>query len=149
MTPDSADVRASFTFYPADSRALRRLTLALRDGGLDVERTDVFRLLLHVTSELDMMALATVRLRQEANQPAGDEFVDERFTVTLRPEWLKKLDRAVDELARKDVAVRRTLVARSVVHAEHNVKALARAAEKFFGEFPDRRTRAARKAKDE
>jgi hypothetical protein len=149
MTPDSADVRASFTFYPADSRALRRLTLALRDGGLDVERTDVFRLLLHVTSELDMMALATVRLRQEANQAAGDEFVDERFTVTLRPAWLKKLDRAVDELARKDVAVRRTFVARSVVHAEHNVKALARATEKFFGEFPDRRTCAARKAKDE
>lgn len=147
MPPNDEEVRASFTFYAADSRALRRLNLALRDRGIDVQRTDTFRLLLHVTPEVDMMAFATLRLREEEKQPASDDLVDERFTVRLRREWLEKLDRVVDDLARKDVDVERTYVARALVHAGHEAKALARAAEKFFGEFPDGRSRAARAAK--
>ena len=144
MISDDDEVRASFTFYAADSRALRRLNLALRDQGLDVQRTDAFRLLLHTTPEVEMMALAALRRRQEAKVPAGDATVDERFTVRLRRGWLRKLDQVVDDLARKDVDVERTYVARALVHAEHDVKALVRQGRKFFGEFPDRRTRAAR-----
>lgn len=146
MSSDTEEVRASFTFYPADSRALRRLNLALRDRGFDVQRTDTFRLLLHVTPQVEMMALATLRLRAEAKLPPGDDIVDERFTIRLRRSSLEKLDGAVDDLARKDVDVERTFVARALVHADHDVKALARAAEKFLREFPDGRTKAARKA---
>lgn len=147
MSSDAEEVRASFTFYAADSRALRRLNLALRDRGIDVQRTDTFRLLLHTTPEVDMMAFATLRLREEEKQPATDELVDERFTVRLRHEWLRKLDRVVDDLARKDVDVERTFVARALVHAEHDAKALARAAGKFFEEFPDGRSRVARESR--
>ncbi len=147
MSSDTDEVRASFTFYADDTRALRRLNLALRDRGVDVKkRTDTFRLLLHVTPEVDMMAHATLRLREEARQAASGEVVDERFTIRLRRVWLKKLDRVVDDLARKDVDVERTFVARALVHADHDVKALARAAVEFFAEFPDRRSRAARES---
>lgn len=141
MISDQAEVRASFTFYAGDTKALRRLTLALRDRGLDLQRTDVFRLLLEVTSELEMMAHATLRLREEAKAPSKDETVDERFTVRLQGAWLKKLDRVVDDLARKDVDVERTFVARALVHAEHDVPALARQAAKFIAAHPDRRFR--------
>lgn len=142
MISDSAEVRASFTFYAADTRALRRLTLALRDRGLDLQRTDVFRLLLEVTPELEMMAHATLRLREEAKSPTTDETVDERFTVRLQGSWLRKLDRVVDDLARRDVDVERTFVARSLVHAEHDLPALAKQAVKFAAAHPDRRFRA-------
>jgi Golgi nucleoside diphosphatase len=106
-----------------------------------MQRTDVFRLLLDVTPELEMMAHATLRLRAEAKAPSTDEIVDERFTVRLQGEWLKKLDRVVDDLARKDVDVERTFVARSLVHAEHDVPALVRQAAKFVAAHPDRRFR--------
>ena len=84
MNPDDAEIRASFTFYPSDTRALRRLNLALRDHGLDVARTDTFRALIHVTPEVDMFAMAALRLREEANASASDDVVEERFTVRLR-----------------------------------------------------------------
>lgn len=141
MISDHAEVRASFTFYASDTKALRKLTLALRDRGLDLQRTDVFRLLLDVTPELEMMAHATLRLREEAKAASSDETVDERFTVRLQGVWLKKLDRVVDDLARKDVDVERTFVARSLVHAEHDVPALVRQAAKFLVAHPDRRFR--------
>ncbi len=141
MISDTAEVRASFTFYAGDTKALRKLTLALRDRGLDMQRTDVFRLLLDVTPELEMMAHATLRLRAEAKSPQTDETVDERFTVRLQGAWLKKLDRVVDDLARKDVDVERTFVARALVHAEHDVPALVRQASKFVAAHPDRRFR--------
>ena len=141
MIADDADVRASFTFYADDSKALRKLTLALRDCGLDLQRTDVFRLLLDVTPEVEMMAHATLRLKTEAKQPA---YIDERFTVPLRGKWLNKLDRVVDDLARRDVTVQRTFVARSLVHAAHDVPALAKQAVKFAKAYPDRRFRAAK-----
>jgi hypothetical protein len=142
MISDTAEVRASFTFYAADTKALRKLTLALRDRGLDVQRTDVFRLLLEVTPEVEMMAHATLRLREEEKSPSTAELVDERFTIRLQGSWLKKLDRVVDDLARKDVDVERTFVARSLVHAEHDVPALAKQATKFVAAHPDRRFRA-------
>ncbi|MFA6135657.1 MAG: hypothetical protein WC869_16735 [Phycisphaerae bacterium] len=141
MISDTAEVRASFTFYAGDTKALRKLTLALRDRGLDMQRTDVFRLLLDVTPELEMMAHATLRLRAEAKSLQTDETVDERFTVRLQGAWLKKLDRVVDDLARKDVDVERTFVARALVHAEHDVPALVRQAAKFVAAHPDRRFR--------
>jgi hypothetical protein len=141
MISDSAEVRASFTFYAGDTKALRKLTLALRDRGLDLQRTDVFRLLLDVTPEVEMMAHATLRLRGEAKSPSSDETVDERFTVRLQDAWLKKLDRVVDDLARKDVDTERTFVARSLVHADHDIPALAKQAAKFSAAHPDRRFR--------
>ncbi|MDI1335783.1 MAG: hypothetical protein PSU94_06315 [Lacunisphaera sp.] len=141
MNSATEEVRASFTFYASDTKALRRLTLALRDRGLDLQRTDVFRLLLEVTPEVEMMAHATLRLREEAKAPSSNETVDERFTVRLQRGWLKKLDRVVDDLARKDVDVERTFVARALVHAEHDVPQLARQAAKFIAVHPDRRFR--------
>lgn len=141
MKSTDAEVRMSFTFYAGDTKALRRLTLALRDRGLDVQRTDVFRLLLDVTPELEMMAYATLRLKNEASAPSSDEIVDERFTIRLQSAWLKKLDRVVDDLARRDVDVERTFVARALVHAEHDVPALVRQAAKFVAAHPDRRFR--------
>lgn len=142
MISDNAEVRASFTFYAEDARALRRLTLALRDRGLDLQRTDVFRLLLDAIPEVEMMAHATLRLRHEAKSPSSSATVDERFTIRLRGAWLKKLDRVVDDLARKDVDVERTFVARALVHADHDTAALAKRALKFLADNPDRRFRA-------
>ena len=144
MNPKHEEARASFSFYPADSRALRQLTLALRDRGLDVQRTDTFRLLLHLATELEMMAHATLRLRQEERMPASDETADERFTVRMQKIWLDKLDRAVDELMRKDVQIERTYVARALVHADYDFKTLAKQAERFFLDQPDKRRRVAR-----
>ena len=144
MNSKDEEVRASFSFYPVDSRALRQLTLALRDRGLDVQRTDAFRLLLHLATELEMMAHATLRLRAEENAPASAEMADERFTVRLQKSWLDKLDRAVDELLRKDVQVERTYVARALIHANYDAKALAKQAERFLLDRPDKRRRATR-----
>ena len=145
MNPDDAEIRVSYAFYPSDTRALRRLTLALRDQGLDVVRTDVFRALLHVTSEAEMFAFATLRLKQEAvGKPAADEVVDERFTLRVRKGTIKKVDRVIDDLARKDLDADRTLVSRAILHGEHDVKSLVKATRKFLEEIPDGRTSQAR-----
>jgi hypothetical protein len=91
--------------YPCDNRALQRPTLTLRDKGFDVQRTDTFRLLLHLNTELEMLAHATLRLRQEETQPRSDEMAMERFTVRMPKAWLHKLDRVVDEFTRLDVQI--------------------------------------------
>jgi hypothetical protein len=146
MKPTSGEVRASFPFYAEDSRALRQLNLALRDAGADVERTDTFRLLLHVTSEAELFARAVLRYGPDAKDPAAGygDGIGERFTVRISRDWVKKLERVRDDLARKDIDVRRVDVARAVLHAPHDVKKLVREAEKFLAEFPDKRTRGVR-----
>jgi hypothetical protein len=147
MGSDGSDIRASFSFYPSDNRALQRLTLLLRDKGFDVQRTDTFRLLLHLNTELEMLAHATLRLRQEETQPRSDEMAMERFTVRMPKAWLQKLDRVVDEFTRRDVQMERTYVARSLVYAPYDEKLLCKQAARFMAEFPDRRMRSAKKVR--
>lgn len=148
MKPDDdREIRVSFTFYPSDTKALRRLTLALRDGGLDVARTDTLRSLLHTTSETDMLRLAAERLKAEANDSLPhNETVDERFTARVRQGAMRKIDRVIDNLARKDLDADRTFIIRAVLHGDHEPKTLIRSTKKFLEEFPDRRTRVGRAA---
>ena len=146
MKPASAEIRASFPFYAEDSRALRQLNLALRDAGAAVERTDTFRLLLHVTSEAELFARAVLRYGPDARPDAAGygDGTGERFTVRVRADWVKKLEQVRDDLARKDIDVRRVDVARAVLHAPHDVKKLLRELGRFEAAFPDRRTRVER-----
>jgi len=133
--------RVSFTFYEADVKALRRLTLALRDHGLDVLRLDALRLLIYADSEAELFSHAALRLKQEAQLPGPkDATVVERASVTLPKALVDKLGRVADDLARKDLDAERTFIIRAALHARHDLKALARAHPKMELEFPDKRT---------
>lgn len=148
MRPDDTqEIRASFTFYPSDLTALRRLTLALRDAGLDVSRADTLRALLHAAPEADLVRAATLRLAAEAaGQLPADERVAERLSVVVQRGHLRKLDHAIDSLARRDLDADRSFLVRSALHADHDPKVLVRTAKKLLAAFPDRRTRAGRSA---
>lgn len=136
-----ADKRVSFTFYDEDLKALRRLRLALSDLGADVELTDALRLLLFASSEAELFSHAVLALEREAkgqNAPSGT--AETRFTVTMPLDFIKKLGRVRDDLARKDLDAERTFIVRAVLHASHDVKALLKALPKLEQAYPDKRS---------
>lgn len=137
MHPDDVEVRASFSLFPSDVKALRRLTLLLRDQDLPVKRTDTFRALIEGLSEKQMHAAVADRLKSAAG--TEQEIVEERFTIRLRKGWVKKLDRVCDEFARHDVDVERTYVARCLLHSEYDPKWLVRMVRKLEDSYPDER----------
>lgn len=133
--------RVSFSFYEEDLKALRRLLLALRDGGLDVDRLDALRLVIYANSEAELFAHTALRLKREAEGTGPlDATVVERVTVAMPQALVDKLGRVADDLLRKDLEAERTFIARSALHAPQDVKALVRAHPKMEQEFPDRRS---------
>lgn len=133
--------RVSFSLYDADLKALRRLTLALRDARLDVHRLDALRLVIYADSEAELFAHTALRLKREAEgAESPDSTVVERISVTFPQALVDKLGRVADDLARKDLDAERTFIARAALHAPHDVKALVRAHPKMEQEFPDKRS---------
>jgi len=136
-----ADKRVSFTFYDEDLKALRRLRLALRDLGADVELTDTLRLLIFASSEAELFARAALAVERESkDQPERRGPVETRFSVTLPVDFVAKLGRVRDDLSRKDLDVERTFIIRAVLHASHDAKALLKVLPKLEQVYPDKRS---------
>ena len=132
--------RVSFTFYDDDLKALRRLNLALRDQGAEVHRLDTLRLAIFAATEAELFSHAALRMREEGKSRKANRTVAERLSVTVPADFITKLSRVADDLARKDLDVERTYIVRALLHAKHDPAALLKAWPKMEKRYPDKRS---------
>ena len=147
---DQATIKVSFSFYPADVRALNACVAGLCRAGLPVRGGTVVRALLHFTSVNEMFAHAVLLAKAyEKNAgPRETDYVAGHPTVDLPPHLVKKLDGVVTELAEKLIPANRAFVVRALLRTAPDAKNLAPAIKKYLAAFPPRpRGRAARKAR--
>jgi len=135
-----AEKRVSFTFYNDDLKALRRLNLALRRQGTDVQRLDTMRLIIFAATEAEMFSHAALRMSEVGKGRRADHRVAERLSVTLPLDFITKLSKVADDLTRKDLDVERTYIVRALLHASHDLAKLAKAWPKMGKRYPDKRS---------
>ena len=126
--------RVSFALYAADVAALDHSAEALRKVGLDLERNDLIRALVHLTSESELARLGALRLTQD-EASGGKDVIAERLTVRILKEDLKKLDRAGAKISDKDL---RSHLVRTLLQA-NPLQAFVRELQAFTKDFPDGR----------
>ena len=149
MSQDTAFVKVSFTFYPADVRALDACVVGLRKSGLPVRGGTVVRALVHLASAEEMFAHAVLLAKayQKRGGPREADYVAGHPTVDLPRDLVKKLDNVVIELAAKDIPANRAFVMRALLRAAPDAAELAPVVKKYLADFPPRpRGWAARKA---
>jgi hypothetical protein len=145
-----ATIKVSFSFYPADVRALNACVAGLCRAGLPVRGGTVVRALLHFASVNEMFAHAVLLAKAyEKNAgPRETDYVAGHPTVDLPPDLVKKLDGVVTELAAKEIPANRAFVVRAMLRAAPETETLAPAVRKYLKVFPPRpRGWAARKAR--
>jgi len=134
-----AEKRVSFTFYDDDLKALRRLNLALRGKGAEVQRLDSLRLLIFAATEAELFSHAALRMSEVGKGRRADHRVAERLSVTLPADFITKLSKVADDLARKDLDVERTYIVRALLHATHDLAKFVKAWPKMGKRYPDKR----------
>jgi len=147
---EQAPIKISFTFYPADVRALNACMVGLRRAGLPVRGGTVLRALIHLTSATEMFAHAVLiaKTYDRKDGPREADYVAGHPTVDLPPDLVKKLDDVVTELADKMISANRAFVVRALLRAAPDAATLAPAVRKYLKAFPPRpRGWAARKAR--
>jgi hypothetical protein len=151
MSTDPAPIKVSFTFYPADVRALNRCMVGLRRAGLPVRGGTVLRALIHLTSSTEMFAHAVLLAKtfERKQGPRESDHVAGHPTVDLPASLVKKLDDVVTELAAKMISANRAFVVRALLRAAPDNQTLAPAVRKYLADFPPRpRGWAARQARN-
>ena len=150
MSTEPTSIKVSFTFYPADVRALNACVVSLRRAGLPVRGGTVLRALIHLTSATEMFAHAVLLAKAYEKRDGSREtdYVAGHPTVDLPPDLVKKLDGVVTELAAKEIPANRAFVVRAVLRAAPETETLVPAVRKYLKVFPPRpRGWAARKAR--
>ena len=150
VSTDPTPIKVSFTFYPADVRALNTCMVGLRRAGLPVRGGTVLRALIHLTSATEMFAHAVLLAKayEGTDGPREADYVAGHPTVDLPPDLVKKLDNVVTELGAKEIPANRAFVVRAVLRAAPDAATLAPAVKKYLADFPPRpRGWAARKAR--
>jgi hypothetical protein len=150
MSTEPTSIKVSFTFYPADVRALNACVAGLRRAGLPVRGGTVLRALIHLTSATEMFAHAVLLAKAYEKRDGSREsdYVAGHPTVDLPPDLVKKLDAVVTELAEKMIPANRAFVVRALLRAAPNAQTLAPAVKKYITASPPRpRGWAARKAR--
>jgi hypothetical protein len=151
MSTEPTSIKVSFTFYPADVRALNACVVGLRRAGLPVRGGTVLRALIHFTSATEMFAHAVLLTKtyDRKDGPREADYVAGHPTVDLPPDLVKKLDDVVTELADKMIPANRAFVVRALLRAAPTAQTLAPAVRKYLAAFPPRpRGWAARKARN-
>ena len=150
MSTEPTSIKVSFTFYPADVRALNACVVGLRRAGLPVRGGTVLRALIHFTSPTEMFAHAVLLAKayEKRGGPREADYVAGHPTVDLPPDLVGKLDGVVTELAAKEIPANRAFVVRALLRAAPDAATLAPAVKKYIKAFPPRpRGWAARKAR--
>ena len=137
---DPAPIKVSFTFYPADVRALNACVVGLRRAGLPVRGGTVLRALIHLTSATEMFAHAVLLAKayEKKGGPRETDYVAGHPTVDLPPDLVKKLDNVVTELAEKLIPANRAFVVRALLRTAPDAATLAPAVKKYLDAFPPR-----------
>ena len=140
MSTEPTSIKVSFTFYPADVRALNACVVSLRRAGLPVRGGTVLRALIHLTSATEMFAHAVLLAKAYEKRDGSREtdYVAGHPTVDLPPDLVKKLDDVVTELADKMIPANRAFVVRALLRAAPNAQTLAPAVRKYLAAFPPR-----------
>ena len=140
MSTEPTSIKVSFTFYPADVRALNACVVSLRRAGLPVRGGTVLRALIHLTSATEMFAHAVLLAKAYEKRDGSREtdYVAGHPTVDLPPDLVKKLDGVVTELAAKEIPANRAFVVRALLRAAPTVQSLAPAVRKYLAAFPSR-----------
>ena len=145
-----AQIKVSFTFYPADVEALSRCKVSLRRARLPVRGGTVLRALIHLASATELFAHAVLlaKTHERKNGPRESDNVAGHPTVDLPPDLVKKLDGVVTDLAAKEIPANRAFVVRALLRAAPEAEILAPAVRRYLADFPARpRGWAARKAR--
>jgi hypothetical protein len=140
VSDSSLPIKVSFSFYPADLRALNERKAGLMKAGLPVRGATVLRALIHLTPPPEMFAHA-VLMAQAYKRKAGpreEDNVADHPTVDLPREHVRKLDEVVAELAEKGITANRAFVVRAILRAAPDSATLVPAVKKFLAEFPSR-----------
>lgn len=150
MSGDRIPIKVSFTFYPADMRALNVCVVGLRGAGVPVRGGTVLRALIHLTSAEEMFAHAVLlaKAQKKKGGPREADYVAGHPTVDLPTDLVKKLDDVVTELAAKKIPASRAFIVRAILRAAPDAAELAPAVKRYLDDFPPRpRGWAARKAR--
>lgn len=150
MSGSQFSIKISFTFYPADVRALDACVVGLRKTHLSVRGGTVLRALIQLASPEEMFAHAVLLAKayETRGGPRETDYVAGHPTVDLPPDLVRKLDGVVTELAAKEIPANRAYVVRALLRAAPDAAALAPAVAKYLKAFPPRpRGWAARKAR--
>ena len=115
MSTEPTSIKVSFTFYPADVRALNACMVGLRRAGRPVRGGMVLRALIHLTSATELFAHAVLLAKtyDRKDGPREADYVAAHPTVDLPPDLVKKLDDVVTELADKMIPANRAFVVRA------------------------------------
>src|SRR5581483_3791682 len=92
MSAASTPIKVSFSFYPADVRALNDRKAGLMKAGLPVRGGTVLRALIHLTPPADMFAHAVLvaRAYEQKKGPREKECIADHPTVDLPRELVQK-----------------------------------------------------------
>ena len=140
MSTASAPTKVSFSFYPADVRALNQRKAGLMKAGLPVRGGTVLRALIHLTPPPDMFAHAVLMARAYENKdgPREEDYIADHPTVDLPRNLVRKLDGVIVELAEKGITSSRAFVVRALLRAAPDAITLTPAVKKFLKDFPAR-----------
>ena len=138
--------RYSFSFYPAELKAMSTAITELGRRGISVDRTKLVRCLLHTTPEQDMLAVAVKQRAEDVikSGPRETENVAERFTIERLGDDVRKVERVVSKMNAKGIKMNDSYVLRSLLRQMPPIEALTPVVKKYLEEFPEGRTRAAR-----
>src|SRR2546430_171287 len=119
MSGASQSVKVSFSFYPADVRALNARKAGLLKAGLPVRGGTVLRALIHLTPPADMFAHAVLMARAYEKKEGSreEDYIADHPTVDLPRDLVRKLDDVVAELAEKGIMGTRAFVVRAILRA--------------------------------
>lgn len=150
MSGNQSSIKVSFTFYPADVRALDTSVAGLQEAGLVVRGGTVLRALIQLTSAEELFAHAVLlaKAAEKRGGPREVDYIAAHPTVDLPPDLVRKLDNVVTELAAKAISANRAFVVRALLRAVPGAAALAPSVRRYLDAFPPRpRGWAARKAR--
>jgi len=140
MSSPSDLVKVSFSFYPADMKALNDHVSDLRETGVPVRRATVLRALIHQATQVQMFSYAALlaEAQRQKGGPREDDNVADWPTVDLPPADVKKLEDTVTELGRKNVPANRAFVVRALLRGLPRDIELNPMVRQFIRDFPDK-----------
>lgn len=135
--------KVTYRLYAVDEAALNASTAALRrlDPKLEFDRSDVMRALVHLTSEIDLEALAILRSRYE--RPGGalplDDKCDRPLTLRLPNKDEAKIKATVQRVKARKVSSSEGELMRALAQVQLDWAVFLPDFLAYLTEFPDGR----------
>ncbi len=132
--------RTSFTLYDETRRTLTAMEHALKKRGLDVDRTDLIRALVHCTPEKEILARGILRDQAERTPEAKAMGLAVEFApIRMNPDDYAKLERVAAQLKKMSIKASVGVLVRGLVMSDPPIEQLLAQLREYAQELPDGR----------